>query len=111
MNEIDYATLNTVLVYLSGPAGAVAWFVLVSNFVRNLREGGGMAKWPFWAVQVLMLVVSLAVPLSALVIVQNVPPDVIAGLQPYWALIAVVSVAYLYQQWHYLVTKPGKETG
>ena len=88
----EYQNLQELLVYLSGPIGAVAWFILVSSFVRNLREKGYMEKWASWLVQL-------------------VPPEVIITLQPWWALVASVSFAYLVQQGYYVITKPGKFMG
>lgn len=111
MQDVDYTNLNTLLAYLAGPAGALAWFLIVSNFIRNWRETGGLVTWPFWGVQALVLGLSLSVPIAALAAVQNLPEATFQALQPYWALIAVVSFAYVVQQFNYLFAKSKREEG
>lgn len=111
MPEVNYQDLNAVLTYLAGPLGAVAWFIFVSGFIRNLREKGAFTSWQPWFMQLFVLAVSMAVPFGALAIVQNVPPAIIEGLQPWWAMLAAISIAYLVQQGYYLASKPGKDKG
>lgn len=111
MNEVNYLNFVAFLSWLAGPAGSVAWFVAVSSFVRNLREQGGLANWTFWQVQLAVAAVSFLPPFGALALVRYVPLENLEAVQPWWALVAALAVAYLVQQGYYLATKPGKDKG
>lgn len=111
MNEQEFQNLYAALIYLSGPGGATAWFIAVSSFFTNMRERGAFVKWQPWQMQVLVMAVSLAVPAIALGVVLYVPREVVESLQPWWAFIGAVSIAYLVQQGFYFFNKPGKDAG
>lgn len=102
---VDYQNVFEVLEWLSGPVGAVAWFIFVSNLVRNAREDDALKNWTSWQVQHFVAGVSLVVPVGAILVNTYVSPDVLAGIQEYYAAISAIAIAYLGQQAWYKATK------
>ena len=113
----DVADLQLLLVWLA-TSGAASWMVIWSDFFRNLRDTTDkersalellLVKWatglsPLGA-QIVSVVGAVGVPALAAVLVNVVPADVFATVQPYYAVIASILTAFLGMRAHYLATK------
>jgi hypothetical protein len=110
--------LIDALTKMAGPAGAVAWMVLLSNAIRNYRSGDlelmtpadqEMARWlrtfSLLQIQFLMIVLSGLVPTAAALVLWLVPRETLLALQPTFAFCSMLFMAFLGQQIWFQVTK------
>lgn len=119
-----YTDLYELLVYLAGPIGAAGWMMVLSNAIRNMRNGdlanmppvdGKVAEWvrslsPL-SLHALVIVLSLGVPALAALALAFVPVETLARLQPTFAFIAMLLVVYMAQQVWFQITKPPRFLG
>lgn len=126
VNNTDYTQLTSVLAWLAGPAGMLAWLIAWSNFLKSVRENepeelSALGQWlrayldkganntPA-AVQFLHLVGSLIVPALAALVTSLVPAEFILSLQPTYAWLAMFYLAYVGSQVWYEFTKAKSPT-
>lgn len=118
MSAIDITNLAVLLTFLVGPVGMAAWAIYFSNLFRSLRTNpiekitplarrlaGWLRQRSPETTQLLHLLGALGVPGLAKVIVDVVPPETLAFLQPHYAFITLLILTYIGGQFWFLATK------
>lgn len=116
-------TFYQAVSWLASTVGISGWMALWSNWLYSLRHPDPDKPFDsplkefsdfvsslsgFWLF-VFNMVVSIAVPLLAALLLQFVPATVFESLEPYWAIIAMLVFAFWQQQRQHAL-RPKTET-
>lgn len=104
-------TLREALLWLTA-AGLPAWAIVVSNVLRNIKQGEVTYKWAQkikgWdALQLSLLnfAIYASLPSIAYGVLLAVPPEVLANLDGLFQFVAALFTYFLAQQGWYLLQK------
>jgi hypothetical protein len=99
----DLTDLQQTLAFLAGPAGVVAWYIFVSDTLRNWTAAGKFDKFSPLGLSLLNIGISFGTPSIAFVLINVFSEAEIATVQPIYSFVATLLLSYLAQQGYFWV--------